>query len=34
MVMAYAVVNDNATNDGYLVMGTMMNSGRGMGMMP
>lgn len=34
MVMAYAVVNDNATNDGYVVMGTMMNGGRGMGMMP
>ncbi len=34
MVMAYAVVNDNATNDGYVVMGNMMNSGRGMGMMP
>jgi hypothetical protein len=33
MVMAYAVVNDNATNDGYVVMGNMMNSGRGMGMM-
>jgi len=31
MVMAYAVVNDNATNDGYVVMGTMMNGGRGMG---
>jgi hypothetical protein len=34
MVMSYAVVNDNATNDGYVVMGTMMNGGRGMGMMP
>jgi hypothetical protein len=34
MVMAYAVVNDNATNDGYIVMGNMMNGGRGMGMMP
>jgi hypothetical protein len=34
MVMAYAVVNDNTTNDGYVVMGTMMNGGRGMGMMP
>jgi hypothetical protein len=34
MVMAYAVVNDNATNDGYVVMGSMMNGGRGMGMMP
>ncbi|HSB63931.1 MAG TPA: hypothetical protein VLJ18_07175 [Thermoanaerobaculia bacterium] len=34
MVMAYAVVNDNATNDGYVVMGNMMNGGRGMGMMP
>jgi len=34
MVMAYAVVNDNATNDGYVVTGTMMNGGRGMGMMP
>jgi hypothetical protein len=33
MVMAYAVVNDNATNDGYVVMGNMMNGGRGMGMM-
>lgn len=31
MVMAYAVVNDNLTNDGYVVMGSMMNSGRGMG---
>ncbi|MCG3195109.1 MAG: hypothetical protein DIJKHBIC_04379 [Thermoanaerobaculia bacterium] len=31
MVMAYAVVNDNATNDGYVVMGSMMNGGRGMG---
>lgn len=34
MVMAYAVVNDNATSDGYVVMGNMMNGGRGMGMMP
>jgi hypothetical protein len=34
MVMAYAVVNDNTTNDGYVVMGSMMNGGRGMGMMP
>jgi hypothetical protein len=34
MVMSYAVVNDNATNDGYVVMGSMMNGGRGMGMMP
>ena len=33
-VMAYAVVNDNVTNDGYVVMGNMMNGGRGMGMMP
>jgi len=33
MVMAYAVVNDNTTNDGYIVMGNMMNGGRGMGMM-
>jgi hypothetical protein len=33
MVMAYAVVNDNTTNDGYFVMGNMMNGGRGMGMM-
>ena len=33
-VMAYAVVNDNTTNDGYVVMGNMMNGGRGMGMMP
>ena len=33
MVMSYAVVNDNATNDGYVVMGNMMNGGRGMGMM-
>jgi len=33
MVMTYAVVNDNATNDGYVVMGNMMNGGRGMGMM-
>jgi hypothetical protein len=33
MVMAYAVVNDNTTNDGYVVMGSMMNGGRGMGMM-
>lgn len=31
MVMAYAVVNDNLTNDGYVVMGSMMNSGMGMG---
>ncbi len=31
MVMSYAVVNDNATNDGYVVMGSMMNGGRGMG---
>ncbi len=31
MVMAYAVVNDNVTNDGYVVMGTMMNGGLGMG---
>ncbi|MDX9734354.1 MAG: hypothetical protein RBU36_09525 [Thermoanaerobaculia bacterium] len=31
MVMAYAVVNDNLTNDGYVVMGNMMNSGQGMG---
>jgi hypothetical protein len=29
--MAYAVVNDNTTNDGYVVMGNMMNGGRGMG---
>jgi hypothetical protein len=34
MVMSYAVVNDNTTNDGYVVMGNMMNGGRGMGMMP
>lgn len=34
MVMAYAAVNDNTTNDGYVVMGSMMNGGRGMGMMP
>ncbi|MFI5182378.1 MAG: hypothetical protein ACHQPI_13410 [Thermoanaerobaculia bacterium] len=34
MVMAYAVVNDNVTNDGYVVMGNMMNAGRGMGMNP
>jgi hypothetical protein len=34
MVMAYAVVNDNTTNDGYVVMGSMMNGGSGMGMMP
>ncbi len=36
MVMSYAVVNDNLTNDGYVVMGNMMNGGRGMGggMMP
>jgi hypothetical protein len=35
MVMAYAVVNDNLTSDGYVVMGSMMNGGRGMGgMMP
>ncbi|HQQ76470.1 MAG TPA: hypothetical protein PLB01_03880 [Thermoanaerobaculia bacterium] len=33
MVMSYAVVNDNTTNDGYVVMGNMMNGGRGMGMM-
>ena len=33
-VMAYAVVNDNATNDGYVVMGNMMNGGRGMGVTP
>jgi hypothetical protein len=31
MVMAYAVVNDNLTNDGYVVMGSMMNGGMGMG---
>ncbi len=31
MVMAYAVVNDNTTSDGYVVMGSMMNGGRGMG---
>jgi hypothetical protein len=31
MVMAYAVVNDNVTNDAYVVMGNMMNGGRGMG---
>ena len=31
MVMAYAVVNDNVTNDGYVVVGNMMNAGRGMG---
>jgi hypothetical protein len=31
MLMAYAVVNDNTTNDGYVVMGNMMNGGRGMG---
>jgi hypothetical protein len=31
MVMSYAVVNDNTTNDGYVVMGNMMNGGRGMG---
>jgi hypothetical protein len=31
MVMAYAVVNDNLTSDGYVVMGSMMNGGRGMG---
>ncbi len=31
MVMSYAVVNDNVTNDGYVVMGSMMNGGRGMG---
>ena len=31
MVMAYAVVNDNMTNDGYVVMGSTMNGGRGMG---
>ncbi|HEY3348194.1 MAG TPA: hypothetical protein VGM13_00270 [Thermoanaerobaculia bacterium] len=31
MVMSYAVVNDNLTNDGYVVMGSMMNGGRGMG---
>lgn len=29
--MAYAVMNDNITNDGYVVMGSMMNGGRGMG---
>ncbi len=34
MVMAYVVVNDNVTNDGYVVMGNMMNGGRGMGLMP
>src|SRR5512135_1607103 len=28
MVMAYAVVNDNLTGDGYVVMGSMMNGGR------
>lgn len=33
MVMSYAAVNDNTTNDGYVVMGNMMNGGRGMGMM-
>ena len=32
MVMSYAVVNDNTNNDGYVVMGNMMNGGRGMGM--
>jgi hypothetical protein len=32
-VMAYAVVNDDTTNDGYVVMGSMMNGGSGMGMM-
>ncbi len=31
MVMGYAVVNDNVTSDGYVVMGSMMNGGRGMG---
>ncbi|MBP7677966.1 MAG: hypothetical protein KBB14_16785 [Thermoanaerobaculia bacterium] len=31
MVMTYAIVNDNTTNDGYVVMGSMMNGGRGMG---
>lgn len=30
MVMAYAVVNDNTTSDGYVVMGSMMNGGYGM----
>lgn len=30
-IVAYAVVNDNLTNDGYVVMGSMMNGGRGMG---
>lgn len=30
-LMAYAVVNDNVTGDGYVVMGSMMNGGRGMG---
>jgi hypothetical protein len=34
MTMAYAVVNDNVTSDGYVVMGTMMNAGAGMGMNP
>jgi len=29
--MAYVVVNDNVTNDGYVVMGNMMNGRRGMG---
>ncbi len=31
MLMVYAVVNDNTTSDGYVVMGSMMNGGRGMG---
>ncbi len=30
-LIAYAVVNDNVTGDGYVVMGSMMNGGRGMG---
>ena len=25
--MAYAVVNDNTTNDGYVVMGSMITAG-------
>jgi hypothetical protein len=29
--IAYAAVTENTTNDGYVVMGTVMNGGRGMG---
>jgi hypothetical protein len=29
--MAYAAVNDKTTNAGYVVMGNMINGGRGVG---